>query len=205
MGLAELIDKGGVVIIILIMLSIYVMTIIFFKAYQFVKEGHFDGNKLRQLIQSLKEGNIEQALAIAKKQKGAMGAVLSVAVACGQNEHMSKEQRECSVEHVGMNHLRRLESHLRGLDMVANVAPLLGLLGTVIGMVAAFSTLESAGTRVDPSLLAGGIWQALLTTVAGLTVGIPALAAYYIIDGRVEHLRKSMKEASERVLIECSR
>ena len=70
-------------------------------------------------------------------------------------------------------------SHLRGLEMTASVAPLMGLLGTVIGMINSFSKLSMSGTRVDPTILAGGIWEALLTTAGGLAVAIPALAAHY--------------------------
>ncbi len=67
-------------------------------------------------------------------------------------------------------------------------------------MVRAFSKLESAGARVDPSLLAGGIWEALLTTVAGLIVAIPAVAAYYIFDGIIERVRATMKDVTIQVL-----
>ena len=90
---------------------------------------------------------------------------------------------------------------MRGLEMVSNVAPLLGLLGTVIGMVTAFSRLEGAGSRVDPSLLAGGIWEALLTTVGGLVVAIPAVVAYYIFDGLIERVRGVMKDTSIQIMM----
>jgi biopolymer transport protein ExbB len=88
---------------------------------------------------------------------------------------------------------------MRGLELVANVSPLLGLLGTVIGMVDAFAALEQAGSKVDPSLLAGGIWTALLTTVAGLSVAIPALAAHNIFDGKIESVRARMRDITIRI------
>ena len=77
--------------------------------------------------------------------------------------------------------------------MISNIAPLLGLLGTVIGMITAFSKLEESGSRVDPAILAGGIWEALLTTAFGLIVAIPALAAFYWLDGRVDNVREDMR------------
>src|SRR5205807_296516 len=101
---------------------------------------------------------------------------------------------------VGTNELRHLESHLRGLEMIANIAPLLGLLGTVSGMIAAFERLSAAGVRIDPGQLAGGIWVALLTTAAGLAVATPALAAHYLVDGGVERQRAAMKDMALRVL-----
>ena len=84
--------------------------------------------------------------------------------------------------------------------MIANLSPLLGLLGTVLGMIKAFSKLESAGTKVDPTILAGGIWDALLTTAFGLSVAIPALAAFYLLEGKVENSRSLMKDSATRVI-----
>jgi len=80
------------------------------------------------------------------------------------------------------------------------VGPLLGLLGTVIGMIAAFAKLSEAGTRVDPSQLAGGIWQALITTVGGLIVAVPAMAAYYLIDSIIERVRATMRDVTVQIL-----
>mgnify|MGYP005678813071 FL=1 len=67
-------------------------------------------------------------------------------------------------------------------------------------MINAFMRLEEAGSRVDPSILSGGIWEALLTTAFGLTVAIPAMAAFYYLEGEVDHVRAAMKDASIRVL-----
>ncbi|MGB1539409.1 MAG: MotA/TolQ/ExbB proton channel family protein, partial [Rickettsiales bacterium] len=125
---------------------------------------------------------------------------MMVALHCVRNREMTQQSREAEVARVGSAEIRYLEQHLRGLEMVANVSPLLGLLGTVVGMVRAFSKLEEAGSRVDPSLLAGGIWEALLTTVGGLIVGIMALAAHYAIDSVVERTRATMRDLAVRIL-----
>jgi len=85
--------------------------------------------------------------------------------------------------------LNNLRNGMRLLELIAATAPLLGLLGTVIGMIKAFQQLESAGSQVDPSLLSGGIWQALLTTAAGLIVALPALTAWHVFDRRLESTR----------------
>ena len=77
--------------------------------------------------------------------------------------------------------------------------PVLGFLGTVIGMIAAFSELQQAGSEVDPTILAGGIWEALLTTAFGLSIAIPALGAFYLLEGRVENIRSVMKDAVVRI------
>jgi hypothetical protein len=120
---------------------------------------------------------------------------------CVMDREMLQASREAEISRVGSADIRYLETHMRGLEMISNVAPLLGLLGTVMGMVEAFSRLEGAGTRVDPAMLAGGIWEALLTTIGGLVVAIPAVAAYYIFDSIIERVRGSMKEVSLQIMM----
>ena len=94
---------------------------------------------------------------------------------------------------------QQLNAYTRGLDVIATLAPLLGLLGTVLGMIEAFRELEAAGGRADPGLLAGGIWEALLTTAAGLAIAIPSAAAVHWIDGVVGQVRHDMEDAVTRL------
>ncbi len=82
--------------------------------------------------------------------------------------------------------ITEFRTSLRPLEVISACAPLLGLLGTVIGMIEAFATLSSAGSDINPSLLAGGIWKALLTTAAGLIVALPALISWHIFDRNIE-------------------
>ena len=89
---------------------------------------------------------------------------------------------------------------MRGLEIAAAVAPLLGLLGTVVGLIDSFSKLGIGSARVDPTMLAGGIWAALLTTAAGLTIAIPALAAHSFFDSILEKLKVNMKDVSVQIL-----
>jgi biopolymer transport protein ExbB len=84
---------------------------------------------------------------------------------------------------------------MRPLEVIASTAPLLGLFGTVLGMIAAFAQLEAAGSRVDPAILSGGIWEALLTTALGLAVAIPTLAAVNWIDRRIERSAQATESA----------
>jgi biopolymer transport protein ExbB len=75
---------------------------------------------------------------------------------------------------IAKTHLNTASAGLRVLELISTIAPLLGLLGTVLGMIAAFQALQESGSRADPAILAGGIWEALLTTAAGMAVAIPA-------------------------------
>ena len=85
-----------------------------------------------------------------------------------------------------------LKSGLRPLELIAGIAPLMGLLGTVLGMITAFQAMEAAGASVDPSVLSGGIWAALLTTAIGLIVAIPTLAMHTALDSWTDRLRERM-------------
>ncbi len=88
--------------------------------------------------------------------------------------------------------ISNMERYLRGLATIASLSPLLGLLGTVIGMIKSFSQIELHGGSVNASLLAGGIWEALLTTAAGLVVAIPCLLFYNLFQGKVEWVESQL-------------
>ncbi|MEL6288698.1 MAG: MotA/TolQ/ExbB proton channel family protein [Pseudomonadota bacterium] len=89
-------------------------------------------------------------------------------------------------ERVAMDQLARVRRYLRVLDSIAQIAPLLGLFGTVIGMMSAFQALQTSGADADPAVLAGGIWVALITTAVGLAVAIPTSFALYWFEGRID-------------------
>jgi biopolymer transport protein ExbB len=95
--------------------------------------------------------------------------------------------------------LAELRSGLRPLDLIVTIAPLLGLLGTVLGMIAAFQALQEAGAQADPATLAGGIWQALLTTAMGMAVAIPASMALTWFDSIADRLQAEMEDDATRI------
>ncbi|MDA0781588.1 MAG: MotA/TolQ/ExbB proton channel family protein [Rickettsiales bacterium] len=200
MILTELLEKGGAVMAILLLLSVYVVSVIFYKIYQFWSLEVFRTDFLKPLIESVESQKLGEASRIAGNQRNPIARVIETALRYAVMMPMTDLKRERAVEASGSKVIRTFESHLRGLEMVANIAPLLGLLGTVIGMVKAFAGIHQVGSRVDPSVLAGGIWEALLTTVAGLMVAIPAIAAHYIIDGKIEEIRSNMKESVSSIL-----
>ena len=90
---------------------------------------------------------------------------------------------------------------LRALELIATIAPLLGLLGTVLGMIAAFQALQEAGNNADPALLAGGIWEALLTTAAGMAVAIPASVALTWFEAVIDRIRRDVEDNATRLFL----
>lgn len=196
----ELFQKGGPIMAILFCLSVYVLGVILFKTYQFWKLKLLDTSVVDHTFAYLSQRGVKDAIAFARSRNTPLGRLMAFSLVCLSDNSTSKEKATDEITYIATTEVRALESHLKGLEMSASVAPLLGLLGTVIGIIHTFSTLESATARVDPSLLAGGIWIALLTTAAGLTVAIPALAANYILDGIVERTRAALQDAGTRIL-----
>ncbi len=199
-GITNLFEHGGVVMAVLLGLSIYMTAIIIFKIYQFYRLQTLNPLFVDQIENHLDRDVLKRQLSEANLEQNPVANVMLSALKEISKPHTTLDMAKEEISRVGSAELRYLESHMRGLELVANIAPLLGLLGTVIGMVEAFAALEGAGSRVEPALLAGGIWTALLTTVVGLTVAIPAMAAHYIFDGKVEKVRANMRDVSIRVL-----
>ncbi len=101
---------------------------------------------------------------------------------------------------IGSEQLVRMESGLRTLAWLGNTAPLLGLFGTITGMIKAFMVIEAAGGKVDAQALAGGIWEAMVTTGAGLAVAIPILLLLHMIEGYVDRRAKLMQRAASELI-----
>ena len=171
----SLIDKGGPVMLVLLALSIIALTIILLKLYQFIRSRLRNTAFIDQTIMLLHDEGNNAALQSLAGNLHPIARVIDTTLKAQSDKSISAEDRDTESSRVGSEEIRNLESYLRGLEVIANLSPLLGLLGTVIGMIKAFARLESAGPKVDPSILAGGIWEALLTTAFGLSVAIPAL------------------------------
>ncbi len=196
----HLFEKGGVVMYGLLALSVYAVGVVIFKVLQFYRANVFDRSFIEPALKEIKQGDRNQAFKTLSETKGPVARIMRVTFECVANRDISQKSKEAEITRVGSADIRYLESHLRGLEMTATVAPLMGLFGTVIGMISSFSKLSISGTRVDPTMLAGGIWEALLTTAGGIAVAIPALAAHYILDGIIEKVRATMKDVSVQIL-----
>ena len=193
-------QKGGLIMYALAMMSVYAVAVVIFKVIQFKQANVFDRSFIEPALREIKQGDRNRATQTLAATRGPIARIMRITFECVANREMSQKSKEAEILRVGSADIRYLESHLRGLEMTATVAPLMGLLGTVIGMIGSFSKLSLSGTRVDPTILAGGIWEALLCTAGGLAVAIPALAAHYILDGVIEKIRSTMKDVSVQIL-----
>lgn len=118
-----------------------------------------------------------------------------------QNSSIIKSDQNAQLTAVVQSFIADYRQSLRPLEIVSAIAPLVGLLGTVLGMIEAFSALSEVKGQIDPAILAGGIWQALLTTAAGLMVAIPALVAWHFFDNKLE---KYIAAVNEEIVIRTS-
>ncbi|QKT04079.1 MotA/TolQ/ExbB proton channel family protein [Ectothiorhodospiraceae bacterium 2226] len=201
MRLYELLQLGGPVMLVLLALSVLATAIVLYKLAQYAARGVWHGGSTRAALDQLAHGEAEAAHARLAAGRGPLAVTTAAALRCAADRRLSNAQVEAEIARVGTAQVRELEGGLRALSAIAHLSPLLGLLGTVFGMIRAFMQVEGAGPRVDPSLLAGGIWEALLTTAFGLTIAIPAMAAFYFLEGAVDRVRAAMKDNVVRVLI----
>lgn len=181
-------------------LSFYTFYVIVLKVIQLKNADVFRENFIELTLTKLRIGDWAQAEKDLEKEVSPVAKVMLRALKLAHYKDLPEKRIEPEIERVGLVELNKLKSHLRGLEVIAAVAPLLGLLGTVIGMVKAFAKLAENTTRIDPSVLAGGIWEALITTIAGLLVAIPAFFAYYYFAGKVEKVRTLMKDSATQIL-----
>lgn len=194
-----LLQAGGPVVVILLAMSVAALTIVLAKLWQFHAMRLSDTRTSRAVLHLYLHGNADQALARAGDSPHPVVRVLAAAIAgkarAGANDALAREEA-LRVGGVELDHLR---GWLKPLDVIAGLAPLLGLFGTVLGMIEAFRQLESGGSQVDPSVLSGGIWVALLTTAVGLAVAMPVSAMLAWLERRVEHVAQEMEDLSTRV------
>ena len=192
----EFILKGGMMMYPIILCSIVAIAIILNRAYHFFRIRIDVSQFLSQIEQALQSNKIDIALKHAKNTRGPLSTIVEAGISNSQKDIVKWEK---AISRVGTKELLKLEKNLRSLGIIAHISPLLGLLGTVTGMIKAFMKIQELGGKVDASVLAGGIWEALLTTAAGLFVAIPTMVAYHYFEGKVDNYATLMKESATLV------
>lgn len=185
-------DLGGPVVLFLVALSVLVLAVILYKLWQFAASGVGRHKALRQAIRSWDTGDRTAARQHLRQSRSYLVPVVAMAID-GQSD-------AARLEAEAESRFARLESGFRFLDSVAQLAPLLGLFGTVLGMISAFQALQEAGSQVDPSILAGGIWVALLTTAVGLAVAMPTSVVLSWFEARMDADRVLAQTALRTIL-----
>ncbi|MGJ8561662.1 MAG: MotA/TolQ/ExbB proton channel family protein [Litorimonas sp.] len=175
---AMIYDKGGYAMVAIALLSLATATLIIWKLMHLFRLGAWTIRASRQSVLT----RVEQAAHDAVKR-------------------LPRHDAEAEAELVATDCVAQVRHGLRALEVIAAIAPLLGLLGTVLGMIAAFQALQTSGNQADPGVLAGGIWEALLTTAAGMAVAIPASLALAGFDSTAERMTREIEARATRILI----
>jgi biopolymer transport protein ExbB len=186
----ELVKSGGWLMVPILLCSVAAVAIIVERLWYLRKKRIAPPQLVTQVQQALarKELTSEQIAAVGKTSP--LGRVLAVGLL---NIDRDREVMKDAIEEVGRHVVHELGRYLNSLGTIAAITPLLGLLGTVIGMIQVFAAITSFGVG-DPTVLAGGISQALITTAAGLSIGIPALMFHRYFRGRVNELTVEMEQ-----------
>lgn len=186
--LARVAALGGPVVLLLIAVAVLTLAVILYKLWQFAAAGVGRHRALRRALSAWDSGDRTGARTALDASRSYLAPVVEMALSAPSgSESVTRLTAEAETR------FAKLEGGFRFLDSVAQLAPLLGLFGTVLGMIEAFQALQEAGSQVDPSILAGGIWVALLTTAVGLAVAMPAALVLAWFEGRMD---------AERILAE---
>lgn len=185
------IDKGGLIFIILIFFSIISITIIFLKIIQFSSLNQKSVDQIEEEIVSSE--NLDDFIRKKKISNMYCNIIYSAAVILKKNK-MEKSQKVAEISVIANKEIKKNEKFLPSLEIISQTSPLIGLLGTVIGMISSFNQLEIGGSTIDPAVLAGGIWTALLTTAAGLIVAIPAVISHYFFEKKIEKFQENINQ-----------
>ncbi len=203
MTVADIFDKGGIIVWILATYAFIALIILFEKMICFAFLGKPANNFEKLLLESFYLGRPDPVIA---SIHGAEARVLQ-GILSAWNDGIYNLNR-VALRLVSLE-LDTMEKGFRTLSFLGNTAPLLGLLGTIVGMIKSFMVIEQAGGQVDAQVLAGGIWEAMLTTGVGLAVAIPILLLLHILESAADKKIHSMRNHASIVLehlphIECS-
>lgn len=195
-ALRGILALGGPVISVLLVMSVLALGVILYKMWQFSASGVGRHRALSEALTAWDAGDRTAANTSLSQSRSYLAPLLDLAMRAPNAPGLdARLEAEAGVA------LASLERGFRFLDTVAQLAPLLGLFGTVLGMIEAFQSLQSAGSSVDPALLAGGIWVALLTTAAGLAVAMPTAMFLAWFESRTARERIFADKALQTILV----
>ena len=191
------IAKGGILVIPILLCSVLVVAIFFERIIRFTLMRARGAGLAEKVAGLIKSGDAGKAAMTAENSNSPMGRVLRRAMDFRDED---REVLETVIIHATEEEVRGLSRYLQALATIGNIAPLLGLLGTVIGMIKAFMVIQEMGGKVNAAVLAGGIWEAMLTTALGLAVALPTMVVHSYLLSRVERYEARLQDGAVRFL-----
>ncbi|HOP62020.1 MAG TPA: MotA/TolQ/ExbB proton channel family protein [Spirochaetota bacterium] len=192
----DLISKGGIMMYPIILSSVAATAVIIERIYvYFIKTKFLEKEKILEMFSLVEKGEKGRALSLMEKEKSIF-ASLFISILKEENPAEMEDAATLSGEEI-LFHLGR---RLNILSVLGSVLPLMGLLGTVLGMIKVFTKVAHAGDAADIAILAGGIWEALITTAAGMIIAIPVILIYHYFNRNLEKIAHSMQQKSSRLI-----
>ncbi|WP_254424092.1 MotA/TolQ/ExbB proton channel family protein [Thalassospira marina] len=196
----DLIDRAGAVGWILAAMALIGLMLFFYKMVGFIRRGLFTDGFVPDLERHLVAGDDQQAISLLQRRRHPAAEIGRLGMSLPVGDGDSRESASDLIASRAHKEIDGLNGGLRLMSAIAVLSPLLGLLGTVMGMINAFQQMEGAGSRIDPSVLSGGIWLALLTTAIGLVVAIPATALHMWMQGIVNRAAAVTEEVCTLII-----
>lgn len=195
--LPAFVDKGGPIIWVILVISAVAIAVFIERMLHYHRAQINSAEFLAGVKNVLKRDNVVEALSICDATPGPVARLVKTAI---MNRELGRDGIREVLEDAGLVEVPRLEEKLNILATIAQMAPLLGLLGTVLGFIEIFGRMEEAGLNANISLLSNGIWQSLICTAAGLAVAIPSYAAYNYLVSRVNSIVLDMEKVSTEIV-----
>jgi biopolymer transport protein ExbB len=193
----EFLAKGGILVTPILLCSVLALAIFAERVIRFAilrKRGRHVADRVAAAVSA---GDMTGARRAAGDSRSPMGRILSQGLDVGDQD---QEILETILVHATETEVRDLSRYLQSLATIANIAPLLGLLGTVIGMIKAFMVIQQMGGKVNAAVLAGGIWEAMLTTALGLSVALPTIVAHSYLSAQVDQYEARLQDGTVRLI-----
>lgn len=179
----EFISKGGVLMVPILLCSALALAIFVERVIRFSLMKTRGAGLAERVGALVREGKSNEAASVAMESDSSMGRILEKAIAV---KDLDREMIETVIVSATDEEIRDLSTYTQALATIGNIAPLLGLLGTVLGMIKAFMVIQQMGGKVNAAVLAGGIWEAMLTTAFGLAVALPTMVAHSYLVSKID-------------------
>ncbi|OPX34580.1 MAG: biopolymer transporter ExbB [Desulfobacteraceae bacterium 4484_190.1] len=193
----DLFAKGGVLVLPILLCSVLALAIFLERLIRFAILRKRGMSVADQVASCLGKNDPDTAAQVAQESRSPMGRILTQGIGVVDQD---RETLETVLVHAIEEEVRELSRYLQALATIGNIAPLLGLLGTVIGLIKAFMVIQQMGGKVNAAVLAGGIWEAMLTTALGLAVAIPAMVAHSYLVAQVDRYEARLQDGTVKFI-----
>jgi biopolymer transport protein ExbB len=194
---------GGPVTALMLLMSVVATCLILAKLWELAGYGRNRSALAEQTLEQLRSSytakDRNEALLLVRNRRAPRLQALAAALQLSQPGNLALQDIQEETLRIARKSLNQMNMGLRPLEVIANLSPLMGLFGTVLGMIEAFRAMEAAGSQVDPSVLSGGIWQALLTTAVGLAIAIPVSLIHSAFERTTEREAQETQDSLEQL------